>query len=61
MIELAWQHFTPQTRHSLDQPVSYEAVYYSLQSEFQMALRELEKKATPDHLARAIELAGGDR
>ena len=27
MIELAWQHFAPQTRHALDEPVSYEAVY----------------------------------
>ena len=28
MIELAWQNFAPQARRALDEPVSYEAVYY---------------------------------
>ena len=70
LIELAWQHFTPQARHSLDQPVTYEAVYYSpasadlmrrMQSEFQKALRELEQKAMPNRPARVIKLTGGNR
>jgi hypothetical protein len=70
IIELAWQHFTPQARHSLDQPVAYEAVYYSpasaalmrrLQGEFQKALHELEKKAIPNRPARIIKLNGGNR
>jgi hypothetical protein len=70
MIELAWQHFTPQARHALDEPVSYEAVYYSsasaeimrrAQSEFHKALREVEQKSELPGSARVIKLAGGNR
>jgi hypothetical protein len=32
MVQLAWQSFRPQDRSSLDQPVAYEAVYYSPQA-----------------------------
>ena len=32
MVQLAWQSFRPQERTSLDQPVAYEAVYYSPQA-----------------------------
>lgn len=70
MIELAWQCFLPQARQSLDEPVSYEAVYYSPASaeimrrapgEFHKALHELEQKTTLDGPARVIKLASGDR
>ncbi len=69
MIELAWQHFMPQARHSLDEPVAYEAAYYSpasaeimrrVQGEFLKALRELEKKPGLDGPARIIKLASGN-
>jgi hypothetical protein len=70
MIELAWQHFSPQTRQSLDEPVAYEAVYYSpasaevmrrVQSEFYKALREAEQKTVTHGPARVIALPAGDR
>ena len=70
MIELAWQHFVPQARRALDEPVSYEAVYYSsasaevmrrVQSEIHKALREIEQKTTPGRPARVIKLASGSR
>lgn len=53
LIDIAWQHFRPQQRSSLDEPVAYEAVYYHpaaadtmqrLQSEFPRALRTLSEK-----------------
>ena len=70
MIELAWQHFAPQARRALDEPVSYEAVYYSpagaevmrrAQGEFHKALRGLELKTTLDSPARVIKLASASR
>jgi len=70
MIELAWQHFTPQARHALDEPVSYEAVYYSpagaevmrrVQGEFHKALREVEQKTVLPGSARVMKLTGGNR
>ncbi len=69
MIELAWQRFMPQARRSLDDPVCYEAVYYSpasaeimrrAQSEFPKALREVEQKTVPPGPARVIKLTGGN-
>ena len=59
LIDIAWQHFHPQGRISLDDPVAYEAVYYfphsqslmsRLQSEFHKALSAIaakEKIAAP--------------
>ena len=70
MIELAWQNFAPQVRRALDEPVSYEAVYYSsagaevmrrAQGEFHKALREVEQKTELPGSARVIKMAGGDR
>ena len=70
MIDLAWQRFAPQSRQSLDEPVSYEAVYYSpasaeimrrAQAEFGQALREIEKKAGSNGSARIIRLNDGGR
>jgi hypothetical protein len=70
MIELAWQRFAPQARQSLDQPVSYEAVYYSpagaeimrrIQGEFHRALHGLEQKSVHGGQARVIPLNGKNR
>lgn len=70
MIELAWQRFISRARGALDEPVSYEAVYYSpasaeimrrAQSEFHKALREVEQKTVPPGPARVIKLSGGNR
>lgn len=59
LIDIAWQHFHPQRRESLEDPVAYEAVYYfehsqglmmRLQSEFHKALlaaSDKEKVETP--------------
>lgn len=67
VIELAWQSFAPQARASLEEPVSYEAVYYTLtageimrrvQMEFYNALRDLEKKEIYMGPARIVKLAG---
>lgn len=64
-IELAWQHFVPQGRDSLEAPVPYEAVYYSssaaetmkrIQGEFHKALHGVEKKSVPCGRARVIPL-----
>jgi hypothetical protein len=65
MIEIAWQHFRPGERSALDEPVSYEAVYYSasgaqimsrLQSEFYKALAQLEHRAPVNAPARVVKL-----
>lgn len=64
-IEIAWQHFHPQRRSSLADPVPYEAVYYAtsaqetmkrLQSEFPAALKAMAAKDTPSMPARIIKL-----
>ncbi|HYE36193.1 hypothetical protein [Methylocaldum sp.] len=52
-IVLAWQNFRARERSALDEPVPYEAVYYTedslnimqrIQSEFQRALRQMDDK-----------------
>jgi len=52
-IVLAWRNFRASERCALDQPVPYEAVYYTegspaamprIQSEFPRALREMDEK-----------------
>ncbi|MDR3393515.1 MAG: hypothetical protein P4L70_00800 [Parasulfuritortus sp.] len=61
---LAWQHFRPQARASLDQPVPYEAVYYRddgaeimrrMQAEFPKALTTLADKERPDGPASVLK------
>ena len=68
MIGIAWQRFKPRSRHSLDEPVAYEAVYYTdkgeeimrrLQGEFHKALHQLQEKSPLDSAARVIKLARG--
>jgi hypothetical protein len=65
LIDISWQQFHPGQRQGLDEPVPYEAVYYSesapetmkrLQSEFQKALRELEGRLPPPASARILPL-----
>jgi len=64
-IEVAWRRFRPQERASLDEPVSYEAVYYSpraavpmtrLQCEFPKALRDLESRQVASPAGRVIRI-----
>lgn len=63
-IDIAWQNFQSHTRTSLDQPVTYEAVFYRenqamvmsrLQKEFHVALRALANKETLNSPARIIK------
>jgi hypothetical protein len=65
LVDIAWQHFRPQLRESLTDPVPYEAVYYSknakqtmsrLQVEFAPALNALSAKNAPSSTARIIKL-----
>lgn len=63
-VEIAWQHFRPQARASLDAPVAYESVIYHpdgerqlgrLQGEFTKALQAIADKARPDGPARILK------
>jgi hypothetical protein len=63
-IDIAWRHFRPMERTSLDDPVGYEAVYYHhetallmsrLQTEFPLALRSLTGKERLEGPARVIK------
>lgn len=63
-VDIAWRHFKPQLRASLDDPVEYEAVYYQatardlmfrLQAELPRALQELAKKGRIEGPARVLK------
>jgi len=63
-IDIAWRKFHPQARTSIDEPVEYEAVYYTdnaeklmsrLQAELPRALQELAKKTTQEGPARVLK------
>jgi glycogen debranching enzyme len=63
-IDIAWRKFHPQKRTALDEPVEYEAVFYSvdaeklmnrLQAEFSHALQELAKKNTVEEPAKVLK------
>jgi hypothetical protein len=63
-IDIAWRHFRPQARASLEDPVEYEAVYYQttardlmfrLQAELPRALQDLAKKARIEGPARVLK------
>jgi hypothetical protein len=65
LIDIAWQHFRPQQRSALDEPVAYEAVYYHpaaadimqrLQSEFPRALQTLSGKEKIDGPGKILKL-----
>lgn len=66
-IEISWQNFHPQQRSALDEPVKYDAVYYTpevedtmlrLQSEFYLALKQLADKERPQGIATVIKFTG---
>jgi len=63
-IEIAWQHFRPGTRTSLDEPVPYEAVIYHpdgyatmsrLMNELPKALHALANRERVDGPARILK------
>lgn len=63
-IEIAWQHFRPQARASLDEAVSYEAVMYRpngsatmqrLMGEFPKALQLLDARGKIDGPGRVLK------
>lgn len=68
-VELAWQHFHPQARASLDERVPFEVVHYlpqaaetmkRLPGEFHQALLLLAERQKPDAPATVITLQPGD-
>jgi hypothetical protein len=68
-VDIAWQHFHPQSRTSLEEPVPYDAAYYKtdlthlmsrLQGELPRALLEVSKKSTLDGPARIIKFPALD-
>ena len=65
LVDIAWQHFRPQRRTALTEPVPYEAVFYNqnakenmkrLLVEFPPALNVMSAKDTPSNTARIIKL-----
>jgi len=69
-VELAWQHFRPQARESLDERVPFEVVHYlpqaaetmkRLPNEFHKALLLLAERQKPDIPATVITLHPGAR
>ncbi len=70
LVKISWQEFRPQERESLDQPVSYEAVYYCeksasvldrLQQEFLHALQIISSKDAPSSKASVSRLIIRDK
>ena len=66
-IDIAWRNFHPQLRHALDEPVSYDAVYYTaeaskimnrLQRELFLALQQLSGKEPAHDDAKVIKFTG---
>jgi hypothetical protein len=64
-VELAWQHFSPQARTSLDERVPFEVVHYlpkaaeamqRLPGEFHQALQLLASRQKPDTPATVLDL-----
>jgi len=67
-VELAWQHFRPQARSALNEPVPIEIVHYQpqaaetmkrLPSEFYKALQFLAERQKPDVPASVLDLHRG--
>lgn len=63
-IDIAWRHFRPRARESLEGPVEYEAVYYQttardlmfrLQAELPRALQALAEKKRLEGPARVLK------
>jgi hypothetical protein len=67
LIQLAWQHFRPQSRAALDERVAYDVVYYlpnaretmvRLQVEFPRALQQLSERNRPVEEAVVLDSRG---
>lgn len=71
LVEVAWTHFRPQVRQSLDEPVPYRVEVYlekgresvkRLQGEFAKALEEMEKRhldrQQAEHAGEVLPLSG---
>ncbi len=63
-IDIAWRHFRPQARTSLEEPVEYEAVFYQANArelmtrllvELPRALQDLAKKERIEGPARVLK------
>ncbi|GJL76320.1 hypothetical protein [Nitrosomonas sp.] len=66
-IDIAWQNFQRKNRTALDQPITYDAVYYRenlseimmrLQREFPLALRTMINKTSLKDSAHVIQFPG---
>ena len=66
-IDISWRNFRPQSRNSLEDPVSYDAVYYTpeaiqimsrLQRELFLALQQLAGKEPAYGSAKVIKFTG---
>lgn len=66
-VDIAWRNFHPQSRSSLDEPVSYDAVYYTLeaerimsqlQRELFLALQLMYGKEHTQRVAKVIKFTG---
>jgi glycogen debranching enzyme len=69
-IDIAWQNFQPRMRSSLDEPVPYQAVYYTpeaaqlmarLQAELPRALNDLAAKGRLDGPAKVLKFPAPER
>ena len=68
-VEVAWRQFRPRERAALDEPVAYQAVFYTaegrdlqrrLQAEFHKALSLLDSRRPAPGEARILNLRGND-
>jgi hypothetical protein len=66
-VEVAWRYFRPQAREALDEPVAYEAVFYTpegsdtqrrIQAEFHKALMLLDSRRPAAGSAHILPLRG---
>lgn len=66
-IDISWRNFRPQSRSSLEDPVNYDAVYYTpeanrimsrLQRELFLALQQLAGKEPVSGMAKVIKFTG---
>lgn len=69
-VEVAWQRFQPRARAALDEPVAYQAVFYTpdgaaiqrrLQADFHAALALLEKRRRPAVPANVLAMPRKDK
>ena len=66
-IDISWRNFRPQSRTSLEDPASYDAVYYTpeamqmmsrLQHELFLALQQLAGKESVSGMGKVIKFTG---